>query len=75
MPSDQPNRCNGTSSKTVLTDTGPLKLVIPRDCEGSFEPLLIPKGELRFKGFDEKIIAMYAYGMTVREIQGYLQEM
>jgi transposase-like protein len=74
-PSDQPNHRNGTSPKTVLTDTGALNLAIPRDREGSFEPQLIPKGERRFKGFDEKIIAMYARGMTVREIQGYLLEM
>jgi putative transposase len=74
-PSDQTNQRNGTSPKTVLTDTGPLNLTIPRDREGSFEPQLIPKGERRFKGFDEKIIAMYARGMTVREIQGYLLEM
>jgi putative transposase len=74
-PADQSNHRNGTSPKTVLTDTGPLNLAIPRDREGSFEPQLIPKGERRFKGFDEKIIAMYARGMTVREIQGYLLEM
>ena len=67
-PADQSNHRNGTSPKTVLTDTGPLNLAIPRDREGSFEPQLIPKGERRFKGFDEKIIAMYARGMTVREI-------
>lgn len=74
-PSEQANHRNGTSPKTVLTDTGALDLEIPRDREGSFQPLLIPKGERRFKGFDEKIIAMYARGMTVREIQGYLLEM
>jgi putative transposase len=74
-PADQSNHRNGTTPKTVLTDTGLLNLAIPRDREGSFEPLLIPKGERRFKGFDEKIIAMYARGMTVREIQGYLLEM
>ncbi len=74
-PSDQPNHRNGTSPKTVLTDTGALDLEIPRDREGSFQPLLIPKGERRFKGFDEKIIAMYARGMTVREIRGHLEEL
>jgi transposase-like protein len=74
-PPEQSNHRNGTSPKTVLTDAGSLDLAIPRDREGSFEPLLIPKGERRFQGFDQKIIAMYARGMTVREIQGYLEEM
>src|SRR3546814_8811581 len=48
--------------------------LIPRDRDGSFEPILIPKHERRFTGFDDKIIAMYARGMTVREIQGFLAE-
>jgi putative transposase len=74
-PLDQPNYRNGSTPKTVLTDDGPLDLAIPRDREGSFEPQLIAKGERRFAGFDDKIIAMYARGMTVREIQGYLKEM
>ena len=59
----------------MLTDDGPVRIEMPRDREGSFEPLLIPKHERRFTGFDDKIIAMYARGMTVREIQGYLAEM
>ena len=50
-----------------------MKIEVPRDRSGSFEPLLIAKGQKRFEGFDEKIIAMYARGMTVREIQGFLQ--
>ena len=49
-----------------------MKIEVPRDRSGSFEPLLIAKGQKRFEGFDEKIIAMYARGMTVREIQGFL---
>src|SRR3546814_10724430 len=65
---------NGKSAKTVLTGDGPVRLAIPRDRDGSFEPLLIPKHERRFTGFDDKIIAMYARGMTVREIQGFLAE-
>src|SRR5690606_42145788 len=65
---------NGSSAKTVLTDTGPVRLDIPRDREGSFEPILIPKHERRFTGFDDKIIAMYARGMSVREIQAFLAE-
>jgi len=69
------NHRNGTSGKTVLMDAGPLRIEVPRDREGSFEPLLIGKHERRFSGFDDKILAMYGRGMTVREIQGYLVEM
>ena len=68
------NHRNGSSGKTLLTDDGKLRIDVPRDRAGSFEPLLIPKHERRFTGFDDKIIAMYARGMTVREIQGYLIE-
>ena len=69
------NHRNGKSAKTVLTDTGALRIDVPRDREGTFEPQLIGKHERRFTGFDDKIIAMYARGMTVREIQGFLAEM
>lgn len=69
------NHRNGTSGKTVLTDDGPLRIDVPRDRDGSFEPRLIGKHERRFTGFDDKIVAMYARGMTVREIQGFLIEM
>ncbi len=68
------NHRNGATGKTVLTEDGPLRIDIPRDRQGSFEPLLIPKHERRFTGFDDKIVAMYARGMTVREIQGFLAE-
>jgi putative transposase len=68
------NQRNGTTGKTVLTGEGPLRLEIPRDRDGSFNPILIPKHERRFTGFDDKIIAMYARGMTMREIQGFLLE-
>jgi transposase-like protein len=68
------NHRNGTSAKTVLTGEGSVRVDIPRDRNGSFEPLLIPKHERRFTGFDDKIIAMYARGMTMREIQGFLLE-
>jgi len=74
-PVGQTNQRNGTSGKTVLTDDGPVDIDVPRDREGSYEPLIVGKHERRFTGFDQKIIAMYARGMTVREIQGYLAEM
>ena len=73
-PEDATNQRNGSSSKTVLTEDGPLRLEIPRDRDGSFQPILIPKHERRFTGFDDKIVAMYARGMTMREIQGFLRE-
>jgi len=73
-PEDASNHRNGASAKTVLTDEGPVRIEVPRDREGSFEPVLIPKHERRFTGFDDKIVAMYARGMTMREIQGFLLE-
>lgn len=73
-PEDAVNQRNGKSAKTVLTQDGPLRIEVPRDRAGSFEPILIPKHERRFTGFDDKIVAMYARGMTVREIQGFLAE-
>jgi putative transposase len=69
------NHRNGKSAKTVLTDTGAIDIDVPRDRQGSFEPQIVGKHERRFTGFDDKIIAMYARGMTVREIQGFLAEM
>ncbi|MDD5001667.1 MAG: IS256 family transposase [Sideroxydans sp.] len=73
-PEATSNQRNGTSGKTVMTGDGPLRLDVPRDRDGSFEPLLIGKHERRFTGFDDKIIAMYARGMTVREVQGFLAD-
>ena len=73
-PATITNQRNGVGAKTVLTEDGPIRIDVPRDRDGSFEPLLIPKHERRFTGFDDKIVAMYARGMTVREIQGFLQE-
>lgn len=73
-PETGANQRNGKSAKTVLTGEGPLRLEVPRDRDGSFQPLLIPKHERRFTGFDEHIIALYARGMTMREIQGFLLE-
>ena len=66
------NHRNGVGDKTVLTGDGPMRIEVPRDRKGSFEPLLIPKHERRFTGFDDKIVAMYARGMTVREIQSFV---
>ena len=74
-PAESTNQRNGKSGKTVLTGEEALRIDIPRDRSGSFEPQLIGKHERRFTGFDDKIIAMYARGMTVREIQGFLAEM
>jgi putative transposase len=68
------NHRNGYSKKTVLTDTAQLEIEIPRDREGTFDPKLIAKYQRRFPGFDEKIVSMYARGLTVREIQGHLRE-
>ena len=73
-PAASGNHRNGRSPKTVHTEDGPLRIEVPRDREGSFEPVLIPKHERRFTGFDDKIVALYARGMTVREIQGFLAE-
>ena len=74
-PQSATNHRNGKSGKTVLTDDGPVRIEVPRDRAGEFEPKLIGKHERRFTGFDDKIIAMYARGMTVREIQAFLAEM
>ena len=68
------NRRNGRSQKTVLTGTSKVTLDIPRDRSGTFDPQLIAKYQRRFPDFDEKIISMYARGMTVREIRGHLEE-
>ncbi len=69
------NSRNGHSRKTVKTDTSAMELNIPRDRNSTFEPLLIKKGQTRFDGFDDKIISMYARGMTVRNIQAHLKEL
>jgi putative transposase len=69
------NRRNGYSKKTVLTGTSKMTLSIPRDRAGTFDPKLIAKYQRRFPDFDEKIISMYARGMSVREIRGHLEEL
>jgi putative transposase len=70
----QENRRNGTSAKTVRTDQGPITVGIPRDRAGDFEPQLIPKHQRNFNGFDDKILSMYARGMSVRDIRAHLEE-
>ncbi|MFH1493502.1 MAG: IS256 family transposase [Pseudomonadota bacterium] len=69
------NTRNGKSKKTLKGEFGELPIEIPRDRHGSFEPQLIPKHQTRWTGFDDKILSLYARGMTVREIQGHLEEM
>lgn len=70
-----PNRRNGSSPKTVLTPDGELTLSIPRDRHGRFDPTLIAKYRRRFPGFDDKIIALYARGMSTRDIQAHVREL
>ncbi len=69
------NSRNGTSPKTVKGDFGEIQLETPRDRKGSFEPQIVPKHQTRFEGFDDKILSLYARGLTTREIQGHLQQM
>lgn len=69
------NHRNGSSKKSMLTGTSKVTLEIPRDRSGTFDPKLIAKYQRRFPDFDDKIISMYARGMTVREIQGHLEDL
>jgi len=69
------NSRNGTTAKTVLTDVGAVDLAVPRDRAGSFEPRIVRKGQTRLEGFNERIIALYARGMTTRDIRAHLREM
>jgi putative transposase len=69
------NRRNGYGRKTVVTDTGQIELEVPRDRQASFDPQLIAKYQRRFPGFDDKIISMYARGMSTREIVGHLRDL
>lgn len=68
------NSRNGTRRKKLKGDQGQLSLEMPRDRNGDFEPQLIPNGQSRIPGFDDKIISLYARGLTTREIQGHLEE-
>ena len=69
------NSRNGSSKKTIKGEFGNLEIAVPRDRNSTFEPVIVPKGETRFTGFDDKIISMYARGMTTRDIQAHLQEL
>jgi putative transposase len=69
------NSRNGMTAKTLKGDFGEIELETPRDRNGEFEPRLIKKHQTRFTGFDEKVLSLYARGMTTREIQGHLEEM
>ena len=69
-----PNARNGSSPKTLKSKHGTVEIAVPRDRHGEFEPQFIPKHQTHFDGFDDKIISLYARGLTVREIQGHLQE-
>jgi Transposase, Mutator family len=69
------NNRNGTTGKTVLTDVGAVDLAVPRDRNGTFEPRIVRKGQTRLDGFNDRIIALYARGMTTRDIRAHLREM
>lgn len=68
------NRRNGSNGKTLRSDLGPLEIEVPRDRQGEFEPKIVPKGQREFRGFDEKILSMYARGMSTRDITQHLKE-
>ncbi len=69
------NSRNGSSAKTIQTDQGPVELAVPRDRAGTFEPKVVPKRQRRLEGFDDKVLALYAHGLTTREIQSHLEEL
>jgi putative transposase len=69
------NSRNGSTGKTLLTDVGAVDLAVPRDRNGSFDPKIVRKGQTRLEGFNDRIIALYARGMTTRDIRAHLREM
>ena len=71
---DKENSRNGFSEKKVQGDFGKMEISVPRDREGSFEPQILPKGQRRWTGFDDKIISLYSRGLTTRDIQGHLKD-
>jgi len=72
---EEANTRNGTTPKRVQTEQGPVDLAIPRDRAGTFEPTVVPKRQRRLEGFDDKVLALYAHGLTTREIQSHLEEL
>ena len=73
-PADQANRRNGSSAKRLKGQDGELPIAVPRDRDGSFEPELVKKGQTRIDGIDDKIIGLYAAGLTVRDIRAHLED-
>jgi putative transposase len=69
------DRRNGHYAKSIETESGPVEIKVPRDRDGDFEPKIVKKGQRRLEGFNEKILSMYARGMSMRDIQGHLEEM
>ena len=74
-PTNPKNRRNGHSKKTIKGEFGKAEIAVPRDRNGEFEPIIVQKGQTRFNGFDDKILSLYARGMTTRDIQDQLQDL
>jgi transposase-like protein len=74
-PTTPKNRRNGHSKKTIKGEFGEAEIAVPRDRKGEFEPLIVPKGQSRFNGFDDKILSLYSRGMTTRDIQAQLEDL
>src|SRR5207248_4773673 len=74
-PGGTGNTRNGSTPKTLATEHGPVEVRTPRDRKGSFEPQLVRKGQRRFQGFDDKILALYSRGMSTRDIEAHLAEL
>src|SRR5512139_4031583 len=74
-PSKSDNARNGSRPKTVQPEPGPVDLAVPRDRAGTFEPTVVKKRQRRLEGVDGKVLALYAHGLTTREIQGHLDEL
>jgi len=68
------NRRNGKSSKTLRTDQGPMEIEVPRDRDGEFEPQIVPKHQREWRGFDDKILSMYALGLSTKAIQENIKD-
>src|SRR6266702_2155772 len=73
-PGGTGNTRNGSTAKTLATEHGPVRIETPRDRKGSFEPQIVRKGQRRFEGFDDKILALYSRGLSTRDIEAHLAE-